>query len=286
MKRIIAIILIFFLLITTFSVYAQNEYTNLKAKVVESIKIEEKEENGKTKKVQQLNIRMLEGDYEQEEYEMEYVLSEDIEQPNIKPQLQKNDLILVNISENEGEISNIDFQELINYHYEIYIIVIVLIALALIFKKNKVTIPVISLLLSIAVIYFIFVMNISKNINLIILAAITSIIIVLLTSIISNGINKKTFIMVLFNLIGIVLNTGIIYILVSIIGLSGNLWCGGIVKEYINIKDLILSIGIISSSILCVPISNIVIMLNADANKLFYKVKSDNIIDGQRSLKL
>ena len=66
------------LAIITLPVYAENEVINVKAKVVENKGIEEiQKENESTKKVQNLKVRILEGEFENEEYEMQYIITED-----------------------------------------------------------------------------------------------------------------------------------------------------------------------------------------------------------------
>ena len=81
MKKYILITLLFFIISATFlPVYAQNENNNVKAKIVENGGTQEiVEENKSTRKVQNVKVRILEGEYENEEYEMIYLITEDIE---------------------------------------------------------------------------------------------------------------------------------------------------------------------------------------------------------------
>ena len=83
-------------------VYAENEVINVRAKVIENKGIEEIEkENEPTKKVQNLKVRILEGEYENEEYEMQYMITEDTQDITSNIELKKEDEILVALEEKE-----------------------------------------------------------------------------------------------------------------------------------------------------------------------------------------
>ena len=71
--------------------------------------------------MQNVTIRILEGEYENEEYEMSYIISENVEDSitsNIE--LKKDDNVLVNIEEKDGEVTNITYKEKIDRNYILY----------------------------------------------------------------------------------------------------------------------------------------------------------------------
>ena len=112
MKKSIFIILviIFSMLATNLSVYAQSEENNVKAKVIENNGTKEVEqENTPTQIMQNVKIRILEGEYENEEYELVYEISQDLNNCISNVELKEKDNILVRIDEIDGEIVSINY---------------------------------------------------------------------------------------------------------------------------------------------------------------------------------
>lgn len=89
--------------------------------------------------------------------------------------------------------------------------------------------------------------------------------------------------MILCTMLGIAISGIIMYLLFDMIGLTDtNI---KIAKHFINIKELICAMTILSSC----GISSTIILFTQNLFEIAnrpYKTKSDNIIEGQRSLKL
>lgn len=282
MKKYLSIILLICLmLVVSLPVFAQNEESSIKAKIVENKGIKEiAKENEPTKKVQNLTVRILEGEYENEEYEMVYVITEDTESVTSNLELKEDDNILVSIEEKEGEVTNISYIENINLNYTLYIIGAILIVLLLIVSRKRATIL---YLITITLVGYVVTLSILCGWNLILISSMLSFVITIAMCLSVTGLKKESLVMIFRTILGIGISGILIYILFDIIGLSNiNI---RITERFINIKDLIVS----SIILFACGIYN-AIMISAQyifyANNKPYKTKSDNIIEGQRSLKL
>ena len=132
----------------------------------------------------------------------------------------------------------------------------------------------------------IFMINAYKDFDLLITTIIVSLIDIILISLLISGLNKKMFVTVVFTIIEVIITAMIMYILVNVMQISGNILCSGLIKAHVDINNLLIAIGILTSSIIGVILSGIIMNITEDASKLLYKTKSNNIIEGQRSLKL
>ena len=277
-------LLIFIMCTTTLPVCAQNQIDTVKAKVIVDNGTEEvKQENEPIQKVQNVTIRILEGEYESEEYELVYVISEDTQDIISNIELREEDNIRVTIEEKDGEISNINYIETINRNYYLYILLVVLILLILIVGKTKAIKPIIIYLISIVLLSYILLISMKKSWNLILISSMISLLITIFVFSRVNGINKKTILMILLSIFGTILSCIAAFVLFDIMNLTNvNI---RITENFINIKRLFCSASILIGSV----ISNVIILseiyLSSTMNRS-YKTKSDNIIDGQRSLKL
>lgn len=286
MKKYISVIILLIIAITTISqtVYAQNENFNIKAKVLENDGIEEiKQDEGITKKVQKVTIRILEGEYENEEYEMTHVILENEESITTNIELKEDDNILVNVEEKDGEITNITYKEIINQSYVLYIVGAILIVLLIIIGINTAIMPIMLYIITMILVSFILIFSMKMGWNLILVSSILALAITLIYITKANGINIKTLYMILGSVISIAFAGILMSILFDIMGLSNiNI---KITDNFVNVKELICSSIILIGCGLCNLI--ILVKLNIDSfiNKP-YKTKSDNIIEGQRSLKL
>ena len=103
-KSIISFLIIFLILGIGLSVYEYEEKTNAKAKVIETQEIKEvKQENSEDiQKIQEVKVRILEGEYKNEEYDLEYTLAESADDIYTKSELQKNSKIIVTLEEKDG----------------------------------------------------------------------------------------------------------------------------------------------------------------------------------------
>lgn len=283
MKKYVSIILIIFLILNIIAlpVFAENEEVNVKAKVAEVKGIEEiSKENEPTKKIQNVTVRILEGEYENEEYDMTYVITEDTQSIASNVELKENDRIKVSLEEKEGEITNVNYVQLITYNYTLYIVgVILLVILVVISRKRATLIYLLTIILTGIIIIF----SLQNGWNLIVVSSILSSLITIILFVSIKGMKKDTLFMIIRALIGIAVSGILIYMLFDIMNLASiNI---KITEKFINIKDLICSATILFSCGIynAIAISGEYIFY---ATNKSYKTKSDNIIEGQRSLKL
>ena len=282
MKKYLSIVIIIMLVtIIALPVYAENEVINVRARVIENKGIEEIEkENEPTKKVQNLKVRILEGEYENEEYEMQYMITEDTQDITSNIELKEEDEILVALEEKEGEVTKINYIETIDLNYSMYVVAgILLIILLIISRKRATLIYLVTIILTSSIIIF----SLQMGWNLIIVSSILSFLITVILFISINKINKETLIMIIRAVLGIAISGILAYILFDIMNLESiNI---KVTDKFVNIKDLISSATILFSQGIynSIAISGQYIFY---ANNKSYKTKSDNIIEGQRSLKL
>lgn len=188
MKKIITLLVVIFIILgVSLPIYAQDESTNIKARVVKTEKTqEEKQEDGKIQQVQKTTIKILEGEYEDEEYQMSYILSDDIESPISNPELKEKENILVTIEEKDGEIININYQDTLTPNYMLYVILVILIIELFVMAKGKVVKPIVMYLITIVLASALFALSILNNWNLIWIAGIIAILITAYSFILAN----------------------------------------------------------------------------------------------------
>ena len=286
-KSIISFLIIFLILGIGLSVYANEEKTNAKAKVIETQEIiEVKQENSEDiQKIHEVKVRILEGEYKNEEYDLEYTLAESADDIYTKSELQKNSKIIVTLEEKDGEVTSVSFKENISYGYIICTVILGLLILLLMLQKKSIKPLIISAIIVLSI-GGIFMINAYKDFDLLITTIIVSLIDIILISLLISGLNKKMFVTVVFTIIEVIITAMIMYILVNVMQISGNILCSGLIKAHVDINNLLIAIGILTSSIIGVILSGIIMNITEDASKLLYKTKSNNIIEGQRSLKL
>lgn len=286
MKKYISVIILLTIAIIALSgiVYAQDEYSNIKARVIKDNGIEEiKQDDGITQKIQKVIIRVLEGEYEDEEYEMTYVISKDTEGIVSNIELKEDNNIFINIEEKDGEITNITYKETINKNYVLYIVGAILIVLLLIIGINTGIMPIMLYIITITLTSIILIFSMKMGWNLILVSSIVSFGITVIYIIRANGIKLKTLFMILSSVISIAFAGILMSILFDIMGLTNiNI---KIAENFVNIKELICSSIIVVSCGICNLIMLVKLNIDSFINRS-YKTKSDNLIEGQRSLKL
>ena len=283
-KLILIVALIITIILSATSVYAQEEYDKVEAKVIEDKGTREvQQENGIIQKEQRVQVRILEGEYENEEQEMNYIISENINAITSNIELKEDDIIVVSIEEKDGEVISINYRETVNRNYGIYIILSILIISAIVIAKKNAIKPLIVFIFTILLIVGTFILAIIQRWNLILISSIVSLFVTIVIAIKINGINKKTGVMISCSIVGTAIAGILIYIMFDIMKLSNvNI---KIVENFINIKDIFVTTSIIIGGLL----SNIIVLSSLNMFNFLnkpYKTKSDNIIEGQRSLKL
>lgn len=278
------IFLVFILVLLVLPVYAQGHNTNLKAKVIKTNNIEEiKEKDAPIRKVQNVTVRILEGEYENEEYEMQYVVSENLEDITSNVELKEDNNILVQIEEKNGEIIKINYIKTIDSNYILYILGAILLILLIIIGINTGMMQIIIYLVTLTLVSCTLIFSMKMGWNLILVSSILSFVITVSYIIRANGINIKTLVMIISSIISISFAGVLINIIFNVTGLANiNV---KITENFVNIKDFVCSSIIVVSCGLC----NLIILIKLNIESFFnktYKTKSDNIIEGQRSLKL
>ena len=282
MKKIISLMLIIaFILIIAVPAKAEDEAINVKAKIVENEGIEEiQKENEPTKKVQNLKVRILEGEYENEEYEMQYIITDDTESITSNVELKEEQEVVVSLEEKEGEVVNIAYQDTIDSNLLLYVIGAALILVLLLVSRKRATIIYLSTIILVGIIV---ILSIQNGWNLIIVSSILAFLITTILFISINKFNIDTLGMIIRAILGIAISGVLIYLLFDIMNLQSlNI---KITEKLVDIKSLICSATILFSCGIynSIAISGQYIFY---ANNKPYKTKSDNIIEGQRSLKL
>lgn len=252
-KKIIAIVLLILIISAQFiTLYAKDEFANIKAKVVKLDKIEDvaqDEEASTTKRIQKVTIKILEGEYENEEYELDYTISENINNKNSKAQLKDNQVIFVTIESNDGEISNVKVIESSKQNYFIYMIVFSCLLILLIGKKKAIK-PLI-LFSFLALYIFLYVISVKNNSNIIFMTFVFSTLINITITISMNGFSSKTISSMFSCLVGSFLSGIIIFTLYNVTGLNGNIMNVEIGNVSIGLKELIASGVILTSTGIC-----------------------------------
>jgi len=287
MKTKVVVIVVAIILMTISSiipVYAEENYESVEAKIIEDKGVQEVEqENGITKKEQSTQIRILEGEYEHEEYQMTYVISEDINSVSSNPELKEDDIILVSIEENDGEITSVTYKETVKRNYGLYAILVFLIILAIVIARRNAIKPLIVFIFTILAIAGVILLAAYQKWNLILISSVVSLVVTMFIAIKINGMNKKTGVMITCSVVGTAIAGIIAYVLFDLVNLTNiNI---KIAESFINIKEIFvvatILFGGLFSNIIVLSSLNIFNFLNKP-----YKRKSDNIIEGQRSLKL
>ncbi len=285
MKTRIAIITMIIIILAGFiPVYADENYESVKAKVVENKGIQEVElENGNIQKEQLVEVRILEGEYEHEEHEMKYIISEDIEGTAVNVELKEKDIILIAIEEQDGEITSVSYKATNNQNYGLYAILGVLVILALVIARKNAIKPLIVFMLTICLVIGGVALALWQNWSIILIFSVISLFITTVISVKVNGIDKKTLTMIACSAVGTAISGILIYVLFDIMKLTNiNIKFAG---SCINIKELFVTSAILFGGVL----SNIIVLSSLNMFTFLnkpYKRKSDNIIEGQRSLKL
>lgn len=258
-KIILSVLIVLVTLLSINFVYAQSETEEVKAQIVEDKGIQEiKQEDGTIKKTQSTEIRILEGEYENEEYEMEYILTDDVDNINAKPDLKENDNVIVSIQEKDGEISSIEVKEIVRHNYIIYMAIILFVLIAIVGRKKAIK-PILIFGIIIVSIYFVFITTILKGANIIVMSIVTSFVITLALAVIINGLNKKMLMVVICSIIGMGISGILSYILFDILKLSGELLNVEISNISINVKALVCSGVIITCSGVCALLAGLII---------------------------
>ena len=198
MKKISLIFIIFVLMINCLIVNIQatevteNIQTTIDTKGKITVAGEKKEvETGSIKDIiQEVTIKITEGDYKGEEYTTNYVLSYDIDGKIVAHELKEGDKVIVQLSEDENGNITATIQEIERYGYIVILFVLFLLSIVLVGGKQGVK-AILGLLVTILAIFLILIKGLYNGGNAIFLSIFTSMIIIILTFFIIGGISKK-----------------------------------------------------------------------------------------------
>ena len=191
---------------------AQTEVQKIETKVIESVKAkvieagkpyERENGSGGTETVQDVKLRILQGDYKNEKFETTYIMTYDIDNKIVGYELREGNTVSVNIEKNNGE-TNVSIQDIVRQNYLIGLIIFFFASILLIGRKKGLK-SIIGLVITILAIFFILVMAIYKGYNAITVSIGTCFLIIVLTFAIIGGWNKKTISAALGTLGGVVL---------------------------------------------------------------------------------
>lgn len=227
MRKISLIFIIFILMINSLIVNieateVQKDENVTQTEVVESIQTtidtkgkiisagEKKEiETGSIKDiVQEVTIKITEGEYKGEEYTTNYVLSYDIDGKIVAHELKEGDKVIVQLVEDENGNVTATIQEIERYGYIVILFVLFLLSIILVGGKQGIK-AILGLLVTILAIFFILIRGVYNGGNAIFLSIFTSMIIIVLTFFIIGGISKKI-ITAAIGTLGGVISSGII----------------------------------------------------------------------------
>lgn len=259
MKKIIKnVILVLITLIILFSFKIQlraAEEQTVKAEIIVIYGTEEIKEKEELKKIQKVSVKILEGNYESEEYDAEFYINS-----NNPYELKKGNNVYVKINQEEGEITNVTVEKIIRQNYINYFVIMLLIISIFVFGKKGLKI-LISLIIEVLIMWFLIINYIYSGTNSFVIGIISSVIIILINTVIINGINRKSLIIMLSSCIGIAISGFVAIALGKIAMLSNNLQNSISIEinSNINYQELILTSSVIVSIGLCLDITNYIV---------------------------
>ena len=177
---------------------------NTYGKVVETNGIKEVVEGSNEDQFQEITIEIIKGDYIGEEYDVEYALSYDTTGKMLARELEIGDKVEVQITEDQDGNVTATVTDVSRTNNLIWLFILFLISIIIVSGKKGIK-TIISLLATIAVIYFFMMKKIYTGSNGIGLAIITAIIVSFITYFIILGINRKAFSAILGTIGGIVI---------------------------------------------------------------------------------
>lgn len=199
---------------------AMQNAENIKAKVIEAgVKYERDNATGGKEFVQNVKVKILEGDKKDEKFDTVYVLTYDIDNKIVGYKLKEGNTVYVRISENSGE-TEIVIQDVVRQKYIFWLVIFFFASIILVGRKKGIK-AIIGLIITVVAVLFVLLMTIFKGYNAILVSVGTCFVITVLTFAVIGGWNKKTISAALGTIGGVVL-AGIIASIVSYLAkLSG-----------------------------------------------------------------
>lgn len=198
----------------------KKETENIKAKVIEAGDSYERDNGtGGKEYVQNVKVKILEGEKKDEKFDTVYTLTYDMDNKIVGYKLREGNTVYVRISE-EGSETTITVQDVVRQNYIMWLVIFFFASIILVGRKKGIK-AIIGLVITVIAVLFVLVMTIFKGYNAILVSIATCFIITILTFTVLDGWNKKTISAALGTVGGVVL-AGIIATLVGYLAqLSG-----------------------------------------------------------------
>ena len=189
----------------TTSIKKVEEYKTIdvEAKVLKVGEVKQIESGGMIDTIQEVKIKILEGKYKGEEYTTNYVLSYDIEGKILAYELEKDNKVMVSITENPDGTKEIAVQNVVRQNYMLLMLLVFFASIILVGGKKGIK-AILGLVVTVLAVYFILIKSIYIGKSPIIMSILTSAVVIFATLIIIGGFNKKVFTAAIGTLGGII----------------------------------------------------------------------------------
>ncbi len=177
---------------------------NIKAKVIEAGDTYLRDNgNGGQETVQDVKVKILNGEKQDEKFNSVYVLTYDLDNKVVGRKLREGSIVYVKISEQNGE-TVVDVQDVVRQNYLLYLIIFFFASIVLVGRKKGIK-AIIGLIITVLAVFFVLLTTIFKGYDAVLVSVGTCFLITVLTFTIIGGWNKKTISAALGTIGGVVL---------------------------------------------------------------------------------
>ena len=163
----------------------------IKAKIIEAGDSYERDNgNGGKETVQNVKVKILNGDKKDEKFEATYVMTYDLDNKIVGYKLREGNIVFVEITEQNGEVK-VTVQDVVRQNYLFGLILFFFASIIFVGKKKGVK-AIIGLIITLLAIFFVLIATIFKGYNPIIVSIGTCFLITILTFAVIGGWNKKS----------------------------------------------------------------------------------------------
>ncbi len=229
------------------------------ARVIESKGVKEIVSGDITNRVQEIKIEIIDGVYVGEEFDAEYKLAYDIEGKIPAYELEVGTKLLVSVVEDADGNTSVTIRNVVKTKYMVILAIIFLVSIVILTGKKGIK-TVISLLATLAYIYFILLKGILAERNVIVLSIVTVFLMATTTFVVMNGFKKKTVSAIIGTVLGALLAGGITYVFNRFALLTG---AGedsiqqsiDLAKNSLNFKEMLFAEVMIAATGACMDIA-------------------------------
>ena len=164
----------------------QDEYFEVKAKVLEASEPKKIENGSMEDTVQEVKVEILEGEYDTQEFTTNYILSYDIEGRILAYELKPGDKVWVQLIKKPDGKATIEIENTVRQNYIYFMLILFLLSIILVGGKRGIK-AIIGLIITVLAVYFILIKGILAGYNPIMMSIFTSLVIIVLTFIIIGG---------------------------------------------------------------------------------------------------